>query len=142
MTSEIISDSSEHMTWKQSNEGGRYDMWLSREIPKALTTFFVDNGIKILMRVGLNPYGCAWALHPGGKGILTSFEKALGTLGITPEGIECSHEVLSNYGNMSSATILFVLQKVLSSTKRDSAFFAGEWLPRPLFTHQTFALSP
>ena len=106
-------------------------MWLSREIPEALLSFFVKNGISLLTKVGLNPYGCAWALHPGGKGILTNFEKGLSTLGIKPEGIECSHDVLANHGNMSSATILFVLQRVLSSTKRDSAFFAGELSPPP-----------
>jgi len=126
MASEIISESGEHMTWKQSPEGGRYDMWLSREIPGALMSFFINNGIALMARVGIiNPFSCAWALHPGGKGILTNFEKALSTLGITPDGIECSHDVLKNYGNMSSATILFVLQRVLSSTKKDSAFFAG-----------------
>jgi predicted naringenin-chalcone synthase len=126
MSSEIIADSAGHMTWKQSVDGGRYDMWLAREIPEALLSFFVKNGISLLRKVNLNPYGCAWALHPGGKGILTNFEKGLATLGIKPEGIECSHDVLANHGNMSSATILFVLQRVLSSTKRDSAFFAGE----------------
>jgi predicted naringenin-chalcone synthase len=126
MSSEIVPNSESSMTWKQSDEGGRYNMWLSRDIPAALTGFFITRGIEIMARVGiLNPFGVAWALHPGGKGILTGFEKALKGLGLGAAGIDASHAVLREHGNMSSATILFVLQRVLSETDRDHVFFAG-----------------
>jgi predicted naringenin-chalcone synthase len=126
MSSEIVPDSAGAMTWKQSEEAGRYDMWLSRDIPGALTSFFVSRGIEIMARVGLlNPFGVAWALHPGGKGILSGFEKALKGLGLGAAGIDASHAVLQEHGNMSSATILFVLQRVLSQTDKDAVFFAG-----------------
>ena len=126
MSSEIVPESAGHMTWKQSAESGRYDMWLSKDIPAALLGFFLGNAFSLLARVGiLNPFGCAWALHPGGKGIVTAFEGALKKLGVTPQGVEASHGVLEKYGNMSSATIFFVLQRVLSSTTKDSVFFAA-----------------
>ena len=125
MSSEIVPDSAAHMTWKQSSESGRYDMWLDKAIPTSLMQFFVSSSAGLLWRVGLNPLTCAWALHPGGKGILNNFEAALNSLGFSPSGLECSHSVLDSYGNMSSATIFFVLQRVLSSTPRDSAFFAA-----------------
>jgi predicted naringenin-chalcone synthase len=125
MSSEIVPDSAAHMTWKQSSESGRYDMWLDKAIPTSLMQFFLSSSAGLLWRVGLNPLTCAWALHPGGKGILNNFEAALKTLGFSPNGIECSHSVLDSYGNMSSATIFFVLQRVLSGTQRDSAFFAA-----------------
>lgn len=52
-----------------------------------------------------------FAVHPGGKTILEAAEKGLGIC-------QCknshAHEVLANYGNMSSATILFVLEKILA----------------------------
>jgi predicted naringenin-chalcone synthase len=124
--SEIVPNSAGHMTWKQSKQGGRYDMWLAKEIPEALLGFFTANSLSLLPRVGiLNPYSCAWAIHPGGKGILRSLETALGALGIKPTGIDASHSVLENYGNMSSATIFFVLQRVLSATTKDCAFVAA-----------------
>ena len=100
-------------------------MWLSRDIPGALQKLFGSKGLDILARVGLNPFTCAYALHPGGKSILTGFETVLGALGINPVGIESSRQVLRDYGNMSSATIFFVLQRVLAGTQRDSVFFAG-----------------
>lgn len=51
-----------------------------------------------------------WAIHPGGKLILDKVEKALG---FAPEQIEASRSVLRDYGNMSSATVLFVLKRLL-----------------------------
>ena len=126
MSSAIVAESGSSMTWHQSKDGGRYDMWLSRDIPKQLTDFFVKRGLGLLLSVGIAlPSSCAWALHPGGKGILKGFEEALGAIGIKPTGIEHSHKVLQTYGNMSSATIFFVLQRVLASTQKNKVFFAG-----------------
>jgi len=126
MSSEIVPDSAGHMTWKQSSEAGRYDMWLDKEIPGALMGFFVKNALRLLLRVGIvNPLGVAWAIHPGGKSIITKFQEVLGSLMLPTEGLEASHGVLEAYGNMSSATIFFVLQRVLSSTAKDSAFLAA-----------------
>jgi len=68
---------------------------------------------------------CAWAIHPGGKAIINAFEKALSTLGSSAEGLSSSRDVLKRYGNMSSATIFFVLSRVLTSTPQDDVFSAG-----------------
>lgn len=128
MASELIPDSGGAMTWKQAPRiAGAYDMWLDRSIPGALTGLFAGQGLGLLLKVGIyNPFGCAWALHPGGKGIITGFESALKKLGVAkPAGLSASHDVLREYGNMSSATILFVLQRVLSSVEADKVFFAG-----------------
>ena len=125
MASEIAPDSEGAMTWRQSAQAGRYDMWLARDIPASLQKLFGGKGLQMFARVGLSPFSCAFALHPGGKAILAGFETVLGALGAKPDGIEASKEVLRRYGNMSSATIFFVLQRVLSSTRRDSVFFAG-----------------
>lgn len=126
MSSEIVPDSAGAMTWKQSADGGRYDMWLSRSIPQSLTALFSTRGFELLSRVGLfNPFGVGWALHPGGKAILAGFEEGLSKIGVRPDGLEHSHAVLAEHGNMSSATIFFVLQRVLSSTKKNAIFFAG-----------------
>ena len=60
---------------------------------------------------GLSPDDIrTWAVHPGGRAILDKVESSLGLL---PEQIESSRATLSSYGNMSSATILFVLAEIL-----------------------------
>jgi predicted naringenin-chalcone synthase len=56
-----------------------------------------------------------WCLHPGGKSILEAIEK---TAQIDKENFNFSYDVLRNYGNMSSATILFVLQQILRDAKQ------------------------
>lgn len=126
MSSEIVPDSAGAMTWRQSADGGRYDMYLDRIIPKALSGAFSSNGMSMLRKVGINNiWSCAWAIHPGGKGILEVFRTILQTLGSKAEGMEASFGVLKDHGNMSSPTILFVLQRLLMTTERNNIFFAG-----------------
>jgi predicted naringenin-chalcone synthase len=126
MVSDIVPDSGDAMTWRQSSEGGRYDMFLDRAIPKALASTFASSGLDMLRRVGImNPWSCAWAIHPGGKAILDVFSKSLSAMQIKGEGLEASIDVLRTYGNMSSPTILFVLQRILAQTQRDNVFVAG-----------------
>jgi predicted naringenin-chalcone synthase len=51
-----------------------------------------------------------WAIHPGGKKIVTEIEQALS---LTPQDVAISRSILNDYGNMSSVTILFVLERML-----------------------------
>jgi predicted naringenin-chalcone synthase len=126
MSSEVLPDSADDMTWKNSGDPGRFDMWLSKAIPRTLSTVFVSRGLSLLRRVGVtNPFTCAWAIHPGGAAIIKAFRTAFATMRLSGDGLEHSAEVLRANGNMSSATIFFVLQRVLSSTARSEVFTAG-----------------
>ncbi len=51
-----------------------------------------------------------WAVHPGGRTILDAVEKGLG---LSADALSFSREVLAQYGNMSSATVMFVLKQVM-----------------------------
>jgi predicted naringenin-chalcone synthase len=51
-----------------------------------------------------------WAIHPGGRTIIDAVE---GGLGIPADALSCSRRVLRDYGNMSSATVLFVLRDMM-----------------------------
>jgi predicted naringenin-chalcone synthase len=63
-----------------------------------------------------------WAVHPGGKRILDIIQKELQ---LSKEEIGQSYEVLKAYGNMSSPTILFVLNEVLNSSSHvDKTIFS------------------
>ena len=53
-----------------------------------------------------------WAIHPGGRKILEAIEKSLS---LPKEKLETSYQILREYGNMSSPTILFVLYTMLSN---------------------------
>ncbi|CAM0884302.1 unnamed protein product [Alopecurus aequalis] len=50
-----------------------------------------------------------WAVHPGGRAILDSVEEGLQ---LDPEKLAASRHVLSEYGNMSGPTVIFVLDEI------------------------------
>ncbi|GEK79805.1 type III polyketide synthase [Agrococcus baldri] len=60
-----------------------------------------------------------WAIHPGGRSILDKVES---TLALTEAQLAPARETLRDYGNMSSATVLFVLDRIL----RDPAATEGD----------------
>jgi predicted naringenin-chalcone synthase len=51
-----------------------------------------------------------WAVHAGGRSILDSVQQGFG---LPPDALRYSREILRDYGNMSSATLMFVLDKIL-----------------------------
>jgi predicted naringenin-chalcone synthase len=70
-----------------------------------------------------------WAIHPGGKKILDDFSE---TLGLDKKVLQHSYDVLRKYGNMSSATVLFVLKQVIESnitSKKDETIFSAAFGP-------------
>ncbi|NIZ90539.1 type III polyketide synthase [Kineococcus rubinsiae] len=77
-----------------------------------------------------------WAVHPGGRSILDKVET---TLGLSAEQMRPSREVLRDFGNMSSATVLFVLRDVLARSATGErvcamAFGPGLTVESGLFT--------
>jgi predicted naringenin-chalcone synthase len=54
----------------------------------------------------------SWAVHPGGPRILDAVEMSIG---ISPEKTQVSRDVLRQNGNMSSATVLFILESLLGA---------------------------
>jgi predicted naringenin-chalcone synthase len=55
-----------------------------------------------------------WAIHPGGRSVLDAVE---GALALPDDALADSRAVLRENGNMSSATVLFVLQRMLASAQ-------------------------
>ncbi|MDJ0320131.1 type III polyketide synthase [Pseudarthrobacter sp. PS3-L1] len=78
-----------------------------------------------------------WAIHPGGRSIL---DKVQSRLSLTETQLVPARETLRNYGNMSSATVLFVLKHILqeAGTEDESvcsmAFGPGLTVETGLFT--------
>jgi predicted naringenin-chalcone synthase len=91
------------MVWRIGDHG--YTLRLSRETPAQLAEIAPD---ALRQLFNQQPPDLAfWAIHPGGRAILDRMEELFG---LSPEQIAPSREVLRHYGNMSSPTILFVLQ--------------------------------
>ena len=51
-----------------------------------------------------------WAVHPGGRTVLDAVQRAFD---LPPQALAVSREVLRRYGNMSSATVMFVLKEMM-----------------------------
>ncbi|KEO73608.1 type III polyketide synthase [Anditalea andensis] len=106
--SNLVREGKNDMAWHIGDYG--FEMKLSKYIPGLL-----EKGIDALKSKLENKYNLSaiknFAIHPGGKLILKKVEESFG---IQPEQNLHAHSILSKYGNMSSATILFVLNAILS----------------------------
>ena len=107
--SEVALNGQEDMAWNLSEKG--FLMRLSAYIPQLLQA-----GITPLLQNALKAGGFTknditrWAIHPGGKKILENIQKELE---LTTNDLKVSFDVLRDYGNMSSPTILFVLKQII-----------------------------
>ncbi|MCY9695323.1 type III polyketide synthase [Paenibacillus alginolyticus] len=106
----LLPDSAEEMVWEVGNYG--FDLYLSPNIPKLIGKFIPEQ-VERLISGKQKPE--IWAIHPGGKGIIDTLENMFG---LTEEQTRPSRAVLKNYGNMSSATILFVLNEMRQELKK------------------------
>jgi len=104
----LIPDTEDAMGWKIGDHG--FEMHLSKRI-----THLIAEHLKPWLRDWLDSRDLAiedvatWAIHPGGPRIL---ESVMGPLGLDEHAVEESRTVLSDYGNMSSPTILFILDRL------------------------------
>ncbi len=108
----IIPDSSDLMTWHIGDKG--FNMHLSGQVPQRIKqTLRLDMeqaaANKILRGEQVKDLDL-WAVHPGGRSVLDAVETGLG---LAADDLSSSRRILRNYGNMSSATVMFVLQDVL-----------------------------
>lgn len=107
----LFRDSSRYMGWKIGNYG--FEMILSSELPKIILNEACPALIKILEGHKISHRDIKhWALHPGGRAILDSLQNGLN---LTDEQLKASRAVLRKYGNLSSASILFVIKELLES---------------------------
>lgn len=107
----LIPDSRHVMSWRVGDHG--FEMRLTAEVSEKINTY-----LRPWMSEWLAGHGhsiesiASWAVHPGGPRILQAVEEALSLPG---EATRNSHEVLAAYGNMSSPTVLFILDRMRRS---------------------------
>lgn len=107
----VLPDSADLITWHIGDQG--FDMRLSGQVPgriaQALRAERDGEGHGILRGEGTQAYE-HWAVHAGGRTVLDAVEIGLG---LPARALAHSREVLRACGNMSSATVMFVLRAML-----------------------------
>lgn len=101
-----INNTRDLIRWNVRDLG--FDMLLSGRIPAEIgktlrdrrELFSADGPVEL------------WAVHPGGRSVLDSIEESLC---LKPDQLQASRNVLDQFGNMSSATVMFVLEELMRS---------------------------
>jgi alkylresorcinol/alkylpyrone synthase len=136
----LTSEGEEDMAWTIGDDG--FEMVLTGEVPRiigreirgAVDAFLADD------------VPTAWAVHPGGRSIL---DRVQAGLELDPDALRASRAVLGDYGNMSSATVMFILRELLhddsladGSTIAGLAFGPGLTVESALLTKRKAAVAP
>lgn len=104
----LFPDSAYAMTWDIGDHG--FDMTLSTKVPNLIARHLPPWLDGWLSRHGLTVDRVgSWAVHPGGPRVLNAVTDALG---LDAAVTQHSHDVLTRHGNMSSPTILFILDRL------------------------------
>ncbi|MGQ0828140.1 MAG: type III polyketide synthase, partial [Bacteroidota bacterium] len=102
-----------------------FEMILDTKIPEFIGEEIENILQKASKKFNITPGTISkWAIHPGGKKIVDTIKSKLQ---LTDQETQCSYKVLEEYGNMSSPTILFVLNELMqeNSTKGETIFSLG-----------------
>jgi predicted naringenin-chalcone synthase len=119
--SDVINDGADDMQWHINSTG--FLMKLSDKVAE-----IIKKNAGSLISDALKYYGLErdsiqhWSIHPGGKKILDAIAKSLF---LQEENMLISRSILKEYGNMSSATILFVLERFLAQSHVEQGSIIG-----------------
>ena len=105
----LFPDSADAMSWTVGDHG--FEMTLSKRVPGLIAA-----NLRAWLEVWLMEHDVAlgavrsWAIHPGGPRILTAVAESLG---LDETALQTSRDVFAQHGNMSSPTVLFILDALL-----------------------------
>ncbi len=109
--SHLFPNSSEYMGWKVGDTG--FELRLSSELPRIISEAAIPVLEAMCAQQGIPRNAIRhWSLHPGGRAILDALQDGLR---LRDEEAAPSRAVLRDYGNMSSASILFVIKELLAT---------------------------
>ncbi len=107
----VIPETRDLITWRIRELG--FDMLLSGKVPGAIGRSLREVAAEVTGPMRPEEIEL-WAVHPGGKSVLDSVEQGLA---LAKDALGASREVLCRYGNMSSATVMFVLEELMRSAR-------------------------
>jgi predicted naringenin-chalcone synthase len=106
---EIVRDAADQITWTIGDAG--FDMILSGQVPVTIAGALRAGSDRVLAGMSSRQIDM-WAVHPGGRTVLDAVEDAFE---LEQSALGHSRTVLRNYGNMSSPTVLFVLDALMKA---------------------------
>ncbi|HEX3485033.1 MAG TPA: type III polyketide synthase [Micropepsaceae bacterium] len=106
----LVPETADLITWNIGDFG--FDMVLSGQVPGAIQEALRTGADEILAGAPVSAIDL-WAVHPGGRSVLDAVERAFDLRGTA---LSASRNILRRFGNMSSATVMFVLQSMLRAS--------------------------
>ena len=136
--STLIPESVDEITWRIGTLG--FDMRLSLDVPRKIAAALERDPVGVLGGIAAANVD-VWAVHPGGRAVLDAVQDALG---LANDALVHSRDVLRAFGNMSSATIVFVLARLLDPAwgKQSRAGCALAFGPGMICETMRFAVVP
>jgi len=116
--STLFPGSAHIMGWDLVDTG--FKVRFSRDIPS-----LVKNNLPGVLQSACDQWGihqteiCHYIVHPGGAKVVSAYQQSLG---LADDTFTYAYEILAGYGNMSSATVLFVLEKFIKETPPTGAY--------------------
>lgn len=108
----LLPNSTHIMGWDLIDTG--FKVRFSRDIPSIVKGYLPDLLKKACEQWGITQQElCHYVVHPGGAKVLDAYEESLN---LSKNVLQYGYEILGCYGNMSSASILFVLKKFMEGT--------------------------
>jgi alpha-pyrone synthase len=107
----LVPEARDQITWRIGDDG--FDMTLSGFVPLTLARALPGQAAAILGGATASDYAL-WAVHPGGRSVLDAVAHGLS---LPEEALDPSRAVLREHGNMSSATVMFVLERMLATAR-------------------------
>jgi predicted naringenin-chalcone synthase len=105
-----LPDSAELIRWTITDRG--FAMALSGEVPRRIAQALSEPAFADIVTAGRGAAAIdGWAVHAGGRSILDAVE---GALALPATALDAARSVLSDHGNMSSATLMFTLARLLA----------------------------
>ncbi|XP_021896998.1 chalcone synthase 2 [Carica papaya] len=99
---------------------------LLKDVPTLISKNIEKNLVEALEPLGITDWNSIfWVAHPGGPAILDQIEVKLG---LKPEKLRATRHVLAEYGNMSSACVLFILDEMRRKSREEKLKTSGEGL--------------
>ncbi len=109
----IVPNSRQMMSWRIGDHG--FEMTLSPQLPDLILRELRPWLIDWLQPLGLTPDNVDfWGVHPGGPRVLSAVEQAAE---LSSDQSQPSRNILARYGNMSSPTVLFILEELSQSAE-------------------------
>ena len=134
---EVLTKGKKDMAWELSGTG--FLMTLSSYVPDLVEEDFEGLVTRALEHAGKTKASVSnWCIHPGGKRIVDAIAK---TLHLPQPALLPSYNIMREYGNMSSPTILFVLKQIMQQHKHTSSAEIFGAAFGPGLSMETFVLS-